>query len=128
MNLKLFRKVHLYLGCFFSPILMLFILTGLLQTFELHESHKNGYTAPAFIESLAQVHKNQRFATDDVRPGPSIIFRWFVLAMSVGLLVNVALGIAMAFKFADPKVVWIVMIVGLVVPVLILSVPFWHKT
>jgi hypothetical protein len=127
MNLKLFRKVHLYLGCFFSPILMFFIVSGALQTFGLHEPHKNGYKPPAVVESMAQVHKNQRFATDDVRPAPSEFFRWFVLAMSAGLLVNVILGILMAFKFADPKFVWVVMILGIAVPVLILSVPFWHK-
>jgi hypothetical protein len=128
MNLKLFRKIHLYLGCFFAPLLVFFVLTGLLQTFELHEGHKNGYQPPAFVKSLADVHKNQRFSAEGVRPPPSEAFRWFVVLMAIGLLINILLGILMAFKFADPRAVWIVVILGIVVPVLILSMPWWHKT
>jgi hypothetical protein len=129
MNLKLFRKVHLYLGCFFAPLLVIFIASGVLQTFDLHQQKKNNsYTPPAWVETIAQLHQHQRVVLNDVRSDPSEMFRWFVLAMSVGLFINIALGVVMAFKFADPKVVWVVMILGIVVPVVILSVPFWYKT
>src|ERR1041385_6904400 len=92
MNLKLFRKVHLYLGCFFAPMLVIFIFSGVLQTFGLHEKKKGEtYKPPAWIVTLSQLHKNQRVAiSDDIRSDPSVIFRWFVVAMAIGLFVNIA--------------------------------------
>ena len=48
--------------------------------------------------------------------------------MAVGLVVNIALGIAMAVKFEDPKVVVVAVVLGIVIPIIILSVPWWYKT
>jgi hypothetical protein len=58
--LRFFRGVHLYLGVFISPALLFFAFTGALQTFSLHETTQgSGYKPPAWIISLAQLHKKQ---------------------------------------------------------------------
>lgn len=127
MNFKVLRNVHLYSGCFFAPLLTIFILTGLWQTFDLHVSRKSGYKPPVVVSALSEVHTHQRFATKEFRPAPSPIFRYLMIAMSVGLLLNMTLGIMMALKFADPKFVWLAMIVGILVPVLMLGIPWINK-
>lgn len=58
--LKVFRKVHLYLGVFTAPALLFFAFTGALQTFSLHETTQgSSYKPPAWIVALAQLHKKQ---------------------------------------------------------------------
>ena len=59
--MKQIRQFHLYLGTFFAPVIFFFAFSDALQTFGLHESEKDGsYNAPAWIATMAQVHKDQR--------------------------------------------------------------------
>ena len=117
----------LYLGCFFAPLLTAFIITGLWQTFDLHVARKDGYRPPMIVKALSEVHVHQRFATKEFRPEASTLFRYLLIAMSVGFLLNMYLGVVMAFKFADPKVVWMLIVVGVLMPVFIFGMPWWHK-
>jgi hypothetical protein len=58
--LKFLRKAHLYLGIFTNPALLFFAITGALQTFSMHETTQgSNYKPPAWIRSLAQLHKKQ---------------------------------------------------------------------
>lgn len=58
--LKFLRKIHLYIGIFTTPALLFFAITGALQTFSLHETTQgSNYRPPAWIASLAQLHKKQ---------------------------------------------------------------------
>lgn len=121
MNIKAMRNVHLYLGCFFAPLLIFFLFTGCLQTFGLHEANKEtGYQPPAVIKSLAQVHKDQRWVDNNLRPQPSVIFRYLVLLMSLGLLVTTVLGTMMAFKYTRPWLVWACLFTGVFLPCFLL--------
>jgi len=59
-RLKLARQWHLYLGTLFAPSIIFFAFTGSLQLFSLHESHPgDSYQAPAWIQKLASIHKDQ---------------------------------------------------------------------
>jgi hypothetical protein len=59
-TLRFLRKVHLYIGIFTTPALLFFAITGALQTFSLHETTQgSSYKPPAWIASLAQLHKKQ---------------------------------------------------------------------
>ncbi|HEX4321033.1 MAG TPA: PepSY domain-containing protein [Acidobacteriaceae bacterium] len=70
--LKFLRKVHLYLGLFISPALLFFAFTGVLQTFSLHETTQgSSYKPPAWIASLAQLHKKQTTVVPPRRPRPT---------------------------------------------------------
>lgn len=59
-RLKLARQWHLYLGTFFAPSIIFFAFTGSLQLFSLHEGHAgDAYQPPAWIQTLAAIHKDQ---------------------------------------------------------------------
>ncbi len=125
MNIKVMRSIHLYLGVFFTPLLLFFILTGSLQTFNLHEKHKtDSYQPPAIIKSLSDVHKDQRWTSGDVKPESSKPFRWLVLLMAVGLIVSAILGVIMAFKYTKAWAVWACLFGGTVIPCIFLWLAF----
>jgi len=64
------RQVHTYLGVFFAPSVIFFAFTGALQTFGLHENKGSGlYRPPAWIVTLASVHKDQQLPSPK-RPPP----------------------------------------------------------
>jgi len=117
MNIIAMRNVHLYLGCFFAPLLILFLVTGCLQTFDLHQAKKDGsYNPPGIVKSLSGVHMDQRWADNSMRPQPSVIFRYLIILMSLGLLVTTVLGIMMAFKYTKPWMVWACLSMGVFIP------------
>lgn len=70
MTPRLLRDLHTYLAVFFAPTILFFALTGSLQVFGLHEGHDNGYTPPAFVEKLSQVHIHMRYEMKPRRPEP----------------------------------------------------------
>jgi hypothetical protein len=122
MKLKDIRNIHLYLGCFFTPLLVLFLVTGCWQTYDLHQSSKlpGGYQSPQIIQSFSEIHINQRWADQHSRPQPSVIFRYLVLLMSLGLAATTVLGIVMAFKYTRPWAVWGCLFMGGSIPVILL--------
>jgi len=59
-RLKWARQWHLYLGTLFAPSIIFFAFTGSLQLFGLHESHPgDAYQAPAWVQKLGSIHKDQ---------------------------------------------------------------------
>jgi hypothetical protein len=69
--LKLSRTVHLYLGVFMVPALLFFAITGGLQTFSLHETTRgSSYTPPAWLATLALLHKKQTTVAPVRKPRP----------------------------------------------------------
>ena len=116
--MKRIRQIHFYLGVFFAPVIIIFALSGALQTFRLQDAPKGGgtYTPPAWIVRLADFHKDQRPAHGaGVRR--SLPLQWFVVLMSVGLIGSTILGIVLAFKLnRDKRVVLGLIVLGLVIP------------
>ena len=123
MNIKVVRNLHLYLGVFFAPLLLFFLISGSWQLFGLHKANKSGdYQPPAIIKSLSQVHKDQRWVDRAMSPQPSTLFRCLIVLMSMGLLVTTILGIIMSFKYAKIWVVWGCLLLGIIIPaVLVLT-------
>ena len=69
--LKSFRTLHLYFGVFTAPALLFLALTGALQSVNLHEAARGGdYKPPAWIASLAHMHKKQSFGGPVKRAPP----------------------------------------------------------
>lgn len=59
-RIKWARQLHLYLGTLFAPSIIFFAFTGSLQLFGLHESHPGDtYQAPAWVQKLGSIHKDQ---------------------------------------------------------------------
>lgn len=122
MNIKALRNVHLYLGCFFAPLLVLFIVSGCWQTFNLHRASKqaDGYKPPAIIKLISSVHIDQCWGDKKAGAQPSRAFQCLVILMSLGLLTTTSLGIAMAFKYVKPGIVWLCFMMGTSIPVLMI--------
>ena len=144
------RQYHFYMGMFFAPAILLFALSGALQTFRLQEDRGYGGTPPGWIVWMASVHKDQslprakhethasqRLATNSGVPGkrqpggedrpstrPSPLpLKIFVAMMAVGLLLSALLGIVIAFTsrtMRRPAV--IVLAAGTILPLLLLLV------
>ena len=117
------RSLHLYLGCIFAPMLIFFIISGCLQTFNLHADQKNGYKAPLFIKAMAQAHKNQRWIDfkENTPTKESQPLKYYILVMSAGLLLTIILGIVLSFQVTKtPFMVLFCLFLGLILPVLML--------
>ena len=125
--LRKIRLVHRYLGLFFSPAILLFSLSGALQTFNLHQANtRTGYVPPAWLVELAQIHKKQTTdlpkektkpatsvpephdpapARKASSPGKSTLpLKCFVVMMSAGLMATTLLGIYMSFSYGGNRV------------------------
>jgi len=67
--LKAARVAHLYFGVFVAPALLFFAITGALQTFQLHETHRGSdYKPPRWAVVLGQLHKKQTIVLPPPRP------------------------------------------------------------
>lgn len=136
------RRYHLYLGVFFSPAIILFSISGALQTFRLQEEKGYGGTPPTWIVWLASVHKDQAppreakakpagDATKPPIPKPAgdaaakrpnpLPLKIFVALMAMGLLLSTLTGLTVAL--ANPRTrrtYLMIMIAGAVVPCVLL--------
>lgn len=123
VSIRTLRKVHLYLSCSCTPVLVLFIVTGLLQTFTLHRGRKdNSYHPPALVHQLSHIHTKQGLSGPDYdKSVRALPFQLLVVAAVVGLLGTIAIGVIMAFKTSPSKSpVWLCFVAGTIIPAVIL--------
>jgi len=124
--MKWIRTVHLYLGCLFAPMLIFFCASGAWQLFGLHRAAKKAlvvpdgsYVLPEWMVSLSSVHVRQ--GIDGLSNHASPAFRWFALALALGIIATVVLGLVMAFRRHRGRWVAVgVTVAGLVLPALFL--------
>jgi len=64
------RRLHQYLGLFFAPALLLFSLSGALQTYRWQEPKGYGGSPPGWIVWMASVHKDQALPRAPRAGGP----------------------------------------------------------
>ncbi len=114
--MRFLRKLHLYLGCLFAPLLIFFAVTGSWQLFNWHESTRDRtYIAPPALAALSDIHKNAHLPqTRGRNPTP---LRYFMLAGAAGLVISSVVGVIMAYRFSRrPLVATICLLAGVVVP------------
>ena len=115
--MRFLRRLHLYLGCLFAPILIFFAVTGSWQIFNWHQSTKGGsYVAPRALSVLSNIHKDAHIPpTRRSSPAP---VRYFMLAAAFGLVITSLVGVIMAYRFSrQPLVATICLAIGVLVPV-----------
>lgn len=120
MNWKLLRRVHLYLGCFFAPLLVFYVATGWYQTFNTNRNKTPG-EADSWVEKLASVHKDRLYPSTQASGYSTKGFEALVVAMSVAILVTVGLGVALALQ--STRTAWPTLLslaLGVLIPVLLL--------
>ena len=114
------RQIHLWLGVFFSPLLLLFIVTGWWQTFIPDDARDQG-SFNSFMAKFSKIHTDQYFSQTGASHHPSELFKILVACMAVALIVTILLGLALACQTLR-KFWWTVLalLLGIVVPALAL--------
>ncbi len=118
--IKRLRLVHTWLGVFFSPLLLLFVVTGWWQTFATDDTKDHG-AANAFLSRLSDIHTSDFFKHHAGEPHASEHFKLLIGVMAVMLIVSILLGLALACQTAR-KAGWtaLAFALGVLIPVLIL--------
>ena len=104
---KKLRKLHLFLGCISTPLLILFAATGAVQMFGvkipiLYEVHTKGYG--------------------------SLPFKLLAFFMGLAVVVTSILGLIMAFQLSnDRRTVWTALIFGTALPILLLFIVHFKR-
>ncbi len=114
------RLVHMWLGVFFSPLLLLFIITGWWQTFA-NDDTKNHGPINGFLARLANIHTDDYFARHAGPQHGSGHFKIYVGCMAATLILTILLGLALACQNAR-QMGWaaLAFALGILFPVLIL--------
>lgn len=147
--LKPLRTLHLYLGVFTAPALLFLALTGALQSVNLHEAARgSSYQPPAWIASLAHMHKKQSFevpvkrsppkavagqaiavtaAPPAVKPAPAqprrnlLPMKLFFVLVSLSLMLSTSTGIYMGWRYSRHRRRYgATLVAGVLVPALLL--------
>jgi len=111
--MKFLRKLHLYLGCFFAPLLLFYTATGWYQTVSVHRNKAVGEAeGGGWLEKLTSIHVDQVYPLDSADAFDPALFQYLVVAMSICLIATVLLGVYLAFKTLRSKWLLIVMLMG----------------
>ena len=118
--MKRFRRLHLYLGCFFAPLLLFFVATGWHQTMQVDRQKRRG-EAETWIDRITSVHKDQVFPTESAAGYNTTLFKGLVVTMCIALIVTVILGIILAFSVLRIRwPVYLSLVLGVALPILLL--------
>jgi hypothetical protein len=121
-SVKTARRLHLYLGCFFAPLLLFYVLTGWYQTVN-PDRLKSPSEAETFLQKARTVHVDQIYPGEEefLKPSSPKLFQWLAVTMCAAAAVTIALGIFLAFRTLRQQwPVWISLGLGVLVPVVVL--------
>ncbi len=119
------RQLHLFIGCFFAPLLLYFTITGTWQIFELHK-HPRGVTptvSQKLLNSLSSAHLDGVMPFSGNDEAHSLAFRIFCELMAAGFILTILLGVQMALQNQKlRKTVLLSMSLGLIIPIVFLMI------
>ena len=118
--MKTLRRVHLYLGCFFAPLLLFYVITGWYQT--VNPDRRKGVSdSQDLVSRLSRVHVEQYYPTESASGYSTRLFRMLIVIMANALIATVILGIILAFRTSRNKwPVWLSLALGITLPVILL--------
>jgi hypothetical protein len=115
------RRAHLFLSVFFSPLLLVFIITGWWQTVTTDEEREaTGGLVHTVLGKLSSVHTDDEFLRPGVTHPSHVAFQTLVVAMCIALIVSIALGLILAWQLKKKRLVLATFLLGIVVPALLL--------
>lgn len=118
--MKTLRRLHMYLGCFFAPLLLFYVATGWYQTLTTHRNKALGEQQD-WISRFTSIHVDQIYPCPEVESYSPVLFQSLVVVMSVALIATTGLGIFLAFRSSRRQwPVWLSLAFGVIVPVLFL--------
>jgi hypothetical protein len=114
------RRLHTWLGVFFSPLLLLFIITGWWQTFATDDSRDKG-VFNSMMGKISNIHTDDYFQRAGGAHHASGHFKILVACMAAALIFTILLGLALACQTVK-KFWWTVLglVLGILVPAMIL--------
>jgi hypothetical protein len=118
-SMKALRRTHLYLGCFFTPLLLFYILSGWYQATN-PDRLKSAADAETFLQRVRTVHVDQVYPTDNEidRPSSPTLFKRLTVLMSIAATITILLGVFLAFKTLRHQwPVWLSLGLGVAIPV-----------
>jgi hypothetical protein len=108
------RSIHLYLGCIFAPMLLLFAISGIWQTLGVGNSQ--------ILRVISSIHTQRGWKT----PTPylsSKLMRVFIVVMALAFVSTTILGIIMALKYGrSRKTAIYCLIFGVAFPLLLIVI------
>jgi hypothetical protein len=114
------RQIHLFLGVFFSPLLLLFIITGWWQTFITDEDRDRG-SFNLIMGKFSTIHMDSYFARNGASHHSSEIFKILVATMAMGLIISILIGLALACQNKKKLLLAVVSFsLGILAPIIIL--------
>jgi hypothetical protein len=121
-TLLLLKRTHLYLSVFFSPLLLLFLVTGVWQTITPSDDRilPDGWMQN-LLSKFSEVHMDSHFPHFGPKDGSDTGFKVLIVTMSVAFILSVLLGWILAWQTMKQKwLVAAVLLLGVLVPVLLL--------
>jgi hypothetical protein len=111
------RRAHLYLGCFFAPMLVFFSISGIWQVYGIQWADQN-----KLLRLLSTIHMGHNLQSKDPHPFTltSPYLEFFVAVMAASLVLNIVLGVVMAFRFGRGTLALASLAGGVLVPVVII--------
>jgi hypothetical protein len=118
--MKLLRRLHLFLGCFFAPLLLFYVATGWYQSVTPRRNKLAG-EAENLLGRLRSVHVDQLYPSESANAWSPWPFRLLVIAMAIALIFTLVLGVALAFRSLRQRwLVWLSLGLGVFFPILFL--------
>jgi hypothetical protein len=114
------RQIHTWLGVFFSPLLLLFIITGWWQTFVSEDDKDKGFFNSIMVK-FSTIHTDDYFSKNAGSHHGSEHFKILVACMAAALIFTILLGLALACLTVK-KFWWTLfgLLLGILVPAMIL--------
>ena len=135
--MKLLRRIHLYLGCFITPLLAVYLFSGFYFILK-PERQKDEGEAQTLIQKLWWVHTDQQWprgvstldplAEDQPKTittweADITLFKWLVYMTVIIALATMILGLILAIRSAkDKKAAMGVVIAGILIPIVFLAI------
>lgn len=118
--MQILRRLHLYLGCLFAPVLILFAVSGTWQLFNFHKTKKDGsYIAPRSLVTMSSIHMESHLSGKNAHAFTPL--RYFMVAAAAGLVITSILGVIMAYKFSrQPGIATVCLLLGVAIPAVML--------
>lgn len=116
----LLRRLHLCLGCFFAPLLLFFTLSGLWQ---MHPKTLGSFELAGHLSTI-HTGRGLKAATLSTLSSPAL--RALIVAMAVSLVLNVMLGLALAFRSPHRRTAFWSLFAGTVAPATLVVLVVWR--
>lgn len=118
--MRTLRRLHLYLGCFFAPLLIFYVATGWYQTVN-PDRRKGTGDSTDLVSRLTRVHVEQYYPAETASGYSTRWFRALVVLMALALITTVILGIILAFRTSrNSWPVWLSLALGVALPIIVL--------